>query len=147
MQAECKSSSLEFAEAPPKILQKSPIFAEIAQLVEHNLAKVGVASPSLVFRSMQRDCQEIGDLFLLLSPFLCIFAAEFSTGNMGIKIHNTFFDRREDELQLDATLFRDVMVEQSSPILPAEWYPQSGVQLTWPHKNTDWAYMLDEVQA
>ncbi|MBO7552647.1 MAG: agmatine deiminase family protein [Bacteroidaceae bacterium] len=66
---------------------------------------------------------------------------------MGIKIHNPFFDRREDELQLDATLFRDVMVEQSSPILPAEWYPQSGVQLTWPHQNTDWAYMLDEVQA
>ena len=27
--------------------------AEIAQLVEHNLAKVGVASSSLVFRSMQ----------------------------------------------------------------------------------------------
>ena len=26
-------------------------FAEIAQLVEHNLAKVGVASSSLVFRS------------------------------------------------------------------------------------------------
>lgn len=30
---------------------------------------------------------------------------------------------------------------------PAEWYPQSGVQLTWPHEHTDWAYMLDEVQA
>ena len=27
--------------------------AEIAQLVEHNLAKVGVASSSLVFRSLQ----------------------------------------------------------------------------------------------
>ena len=27
--------------------------AEIAQLVEHNLAKVGVASSSLVFRSMK----------------------------------------------------------------------------------------------
>ena len=27
-------------------------FAEIAQLVEHNLAKVGVASSSLVFRSL-----------------------------------------------------------------------------------------------
>ena len=27
--------------------------AEIAQLVEHNLAKVGVASPSLVFRSKE----------------------------------------------------------------------------------------------
>ena len=28
-------------------------FAEIAQLVEHNLAKVGVASSSLVFRSKE----------------------------------------------------------------------------------------------
>ena len=28
-----------------------PVHAEIAQLVEHNLAKVGVASSSLVFRS------------------------------------------------------------------------------------------------
>ena len=32
--------------------------AEIAQLVEHNLAKVGVASSSLVFRSMQTVCAE-----------------------------------------------------------------------------------------
>ena len=30
-------------------------------------------------------------------------------------------------------------------ILPAEWYPQSAVQLTWPHENTDWAPILDEV--
>ncbi len=29
--------------------------AEVAQLVEHNLAKVGVASSSLVFRSIHRD--------------------------------------------------------------------------------------------
>ena len=29
-------------------------FAEIAQLVEHNLAKVGVASSSLVFRSKSK---------------------------------------------------------------------------------------------
>ena len=28
------------------------VIAEIAQLVEHNLAKVGVASSSLVFRSL-----------------------------------------------------------------------------------------------
>ena len=28
--------------------------------------------------------------------------------------------------------------------LPAEWYPQAFVQLTWPHEETDWAYMLDE---
>lgn len=31
--------------------------------------------------------------------------------------------------------------------LPAEWEPQSGVQLTWPHKDTDWAPMLAEVNA
>ena len=29
--------------------------------------------------------------------------------------------------------------------LPAEWEPQSGVQLTWPHAATDWAGMLDDV--
>ena len=29
--------------------------------------------------------------------------------------------------------------------LAPEWFPQSGVQLTWPHEGTDWAYMLPEV--
>lgn len=28
---------------------------------------------------------------------------------------------------------------------PAEWEPQSGVQLTWPHEQTDWRDILDEV--
>ena len=31
--------------------------------------------------------------------------------------------------------------------LPAEWEPQSGVQLTWPHTRTDWAPMLSEITA
>jgi agmatine/peptidylarginine deiminase len=30
-------------------------------------------------------------------------------------------------------------------ILPAEWAEQEFVQLTWPHAETDWADMLDEV--
>ena len=30
-------------------------------------------------------------------------------------------------------------------VLPAEWEPQSGIQLTWPHDGTDWAPMLDEI--
>ncbi len=30
--------------------------------------------------------------------------------------------------------------------LPAEWATQSGVMLTWPHKGTDWADMLEEVE-
>ena len=37
-------------------------------------------------------------------------------------------------------------VETRAPHLPAEWTLQSGIQLTWPHANTDWAYMLEEVQ-
>jgi agmatine/peptidylarginine deiminase len=31
--------------------------------------------------------------------------------------------------------------------LPAEWEPQSFVQLTWPHAETDWHDILDEVYA
>ena len=31
--------------------------------------------------------------------------------------------------------------------LPAEWEPQWGVQLTWPHAKTDWAPMLEEITA
>ena len=31
--------------------------------------------------------------------------------------------------------------------LPAEWEPQWGVQLTWPHAKTDWAPILDEITA
>jgi agmatine/peptidylarginine deiminase len=31
-------------------------------------------------------------------------------------------------------------------IFPAEWHKQSGVQLTWPHIDTDWYDMLEEVE-
>ena len=37
------------------------------------------------------------------------------------------------------------MINKKAYRLPAEWEPQSGVQLTWPHAKTDWAPMLDEV--
>ena len=30
--------------------------------------------------------------------------------------------------------------------MPAEWHDQQMVQLTWPHKDTDWGYMLEEVE-
>ncbi len=48
----------KYLDVPPKLstfatsYPGNTYFAEIAQLVEHNLAKVGVASSSLVFRSM-----------------------------------------------------------------------------------------------
>lgn len=31
--------------------------------------------------------------------------------------------------------------------LPAEWEPQGFVQLTWPHEDTDWNYILEDVTA
>lgn len=36
-------------------------------------------------------------------------------------------------------------MELPASVLPAEWAPQSGVWLTWPHAGTDWAPMLAEV--
>ncbi|MDL2255375.1 agmatine deiminase family protein, partial [Parabacteroides sp. OttesenSCG-928-K15] len=32
-----------------------------------------------------------------------------------------------------------------SVVFPPEWAVQSGVQLTWPHEDTDWAPILEEV--
>lgn len=29
--------------------------------------------------------------------------------------------------------------------MPAEWEPSGAVLIAWPHADTDWAYMLDEV--
>jgi len=38
-------------------------------------------------------------------------------------------------------------MNQPNIVLPAEWERQSGVMLTWPHDETDWAPILDEVEA
>jgi len=37
-------------------------------------------------------------------------------------------------------------MNKSNIILPAEWATQSGVMLTWPNEDTDWADILDEVE-
>ena len=62
----CKpnAESLLYAEAPPKIATFPPEKAEIAQLVEHDLAKVGVAGSSPVFRSKGKsNVQNSGSAF------------------------------------------------------------------------------------
>ena len=35
--------------------------------------------------------------------------------------------------------------EQQNRVLPAEWYPQKGVMLTWAHAETDWRPYLNEI--
>ncbi len=37
-------------------------------------------------------------------------------------------------------------MRNAEPRLPAEWEPQAGVMLTWPHADTDWAERLDAVE-
>lgn len=44
-----------------------------------------------------------------------------------------------------AELLGKVPTVQIKRTLAPEWARQSGVQLTWPHANTDWAYMLSQV--
>jgi agmatine/peptidylarginine deiminase len=36
-------------------------------------------------------------------------------------------------------------MEKRRAVMPAEWEPQSGVMLTWPHAETDWAPYLEEI--
>ena len=48
-------------------LHEEKIFAEIAQLVEHNLAKVRVASSSLVFRSEKKEAESFDS-----ASFFCL---------------------------------------------------------------------------
>lgn len=48
----------------------------------------------------------------------------------------------ESFLRSDAT---QTPVRRFRRTLAAEWFPQSGVQLTWPHEDTDWAPMLADV--
>lgn len=65
---------------------------------------------------------------------------------MGIMVGLPSPDGSEKDLQLNFGKNMTVQVELRAPHLPAEWHLQSGIQLTWPHAGTDWAYMLEEVQ-
>ena len=37
-------------------------------------------------------------------------------------------------------------MKTSNKIFPAEWHPQSGVMLTWPHPHSDWQPWLEQVE-
>lgn len=36
-------------------------------------------------------------------------------------------------------------MEEKQYCMPAEWEPQYGIMLTWPHENTDWRPYLDDI--
>lgn len=62
------------------------------------------------------------------------------------KVRTSSIEERTLELRFD-TPHAPEQKELRTTHFPAEWYPQSGVQLTWPHAGTDWQYMLDEIEA
>lgn len=45
----------------------------------------------------------------------------------------------------ERTLQLNFGIETIAAFLPAEWHQQGIIQINWPHKNTDWAPILDEV--
>lgn len=59
---------------------------------------------------------------------------------------NITLDTLDLELVTDGECLEAPLHRTRHTLLP-EWYPQSGVQLTWPHADTDWAPMLPQVTA
>ena len=71
-------------------LHSSKTIAEIAQLVEHNLAKVGVASSSLVFRSKY---------FSFLPPAEIAQLVEHNLAKVGVASSSLVFRSKAESLQ------------------------------------------------
>ncbi len=72
-----------------------------------------------------------------LPPFFPLMAIHFTPSTSSIS-----------DLTLHLKLAHQAGPEQTeirTTFFPAEWHPQSGVQLTWPHAATDWAPLLAEV--
>lgn len=65
---------------------------------------------------------------------------------MGLQFKMRKSTTEERTLQLNFEEYADTQPEIiRQTFMPAEWHPQSGVQLTWPHSNTDWAPILPQV--
>ena len=48
-------------------------------------------------------------------------------------------------LQFKGGIRKEHPMELLESVLPAEWFPQSGVMITWPHAATDWAPIMKDV--
>lgn len=62
------------------------------------------------------------------------------------KVRTSSIEERTLELRFDSPKAPE-QTEIRGTFFPAEWFPQSGVQLTWPHAGTDWSHILPEVTA
>ena len=64
---------------------------------------------------------------------------------MGLLVKARTTTITEATLHLKGGMKKENPIELTSSMLPAEWFPQSGVQITWPHSETDWKPWLEEV--
>ena len=83
--------------------------AEIAQLVEHNLAKVGVASSSLVFRSTK--IQIYLDFFVLWSLPYYLLPMKSKIMEMITNVRSASFDFKFFSLKINAPHKNDTITE------------------------------------
>lgn len=56
-----------------------------------------------------------------------------------------YLPKQDGDFETLLTELDTVTMRRNRRNLPAEWAAQSGIWLTWPHEETDWAYMLEEV--
>ena len=65
---------------------------------------------------------------------MSLLSFPFSAGNTGECNVNLDLFLKGDDMDTTDNRYRRM--------LPAEWFPQSFEKLTWPHRATDWAYMI-----
>ncbi len=64
---------------------------------------------------------------------------------MGLLVKARTATITEATLQLRGMEPKENPIEMELSMFPSEWFPQSGVVLTWPHADTDWRPYLSEV--
>ncbi len=68
-----------------------------------------------------------------------------TVNDMGLLVKAKTATITEATLQLRGMEPKENPIEMTRSVFPSEWFPQSGVLLTWPHAGTDWLPYLDEV--
>lgn len=88
-------------------------------------------------------------LFFAGMPEMRIFAGQYIGIIMGLLFTKTTDDTADGKtltLHFGGTPHQGEEQRYAHRTLPAEWHPQSAVQLTWPHAATDWADYLEEAE-
>ena len=64
---------------------------------------------------------------------------------MGLLVKARTATITEATLQLRSIEQKENPIETEQSVFPSEWFPQSGILITWPHEETDWFPILKDV--